>query len=220
MSADPREIPAGLAAGYRRFRRERYAAEAERYRALASGQRPRTMVIACADSRADPATIFSAAPGELFVVRNVAALVPPFEEGGGYHGTSAAIEFAVTELAVPDIVVMGHGLCGGIAAALAERPRGRFIGPWVELLAGLREELLQTAQELDLTARHKLFEQMAVLYSLQNLTSFPFVTAALEAGRLRLHGAWFAIAEGELEWLEGHSGRFQPVASLPAWAAP
>ena len=148
MSADPAEIPAGLAAGYRRFRRERYAAEAERYRALASGQRPRTMVIACADSRADPATIFSAAPGELFVVRNVAALVPPFEEGGGYHGTSAAIEFAVTELAVPDIVVMGHGLCGGIAAALAERPRGRFIGPWVELLAGLREELLQTAQAL------------------------------------------------------------------------
>jgi carbonic anhydrase len=220
MSADPIEIPAGLAAGYRRFRRERYAAEAERYRALASGQRPRTMVIACADSRADPAMIFSAAPGELFVVRNVAALVPPFEEVGGHHGTSAAIEFAVTELAVPDIVVMGHGLCGGIAAALAERPKGRFIGPWVELLAGVRDELLQTAQDLDVTARYKLFEQMAVLYSLQNLTSFPFVAAAIEAGRLRLHGAWFAIAEGELEWLEGRGGRFQPVASLPAWAGP
>ena len=99
-------IPAGLATGYRRFRAERYAVEAERYRALAKGQRPKTMIIGCADSRADPATIFSAAPGELFVVRNVAALVPPFEEGGGYHGTSAAIEFGVSELAVPEIVVM------------------------------------------------------------------------------------------------------------------
>ena len=202
-------IPAGLAAGYRRFRSERYAAEAERYRALAKGQRPRTMIIACADSRADPATIFAAAPGELFVVRNVAALVPPFEEGGGYHGTSAAIEFAVSELSVPEIVVMGHGLCGGIAAALSERPSGRFIGPWVELLAGTRAQLSDT----DPAARQKTLEQMAVQYSLQNLTSFPFVQAAIAAGRLRLHGAWFAIAEGELEWLEGSSGRFQRVGS-------
>jgi carbonic anhydrase len=207
------QIPLGLAAGYRRFRRERYAAEAERYRALAKGQRPRTMIIACADSRADPATIFSAAPGELFVVRNVAALVPPFEEGGGYHGTSAAIEFAVSELAVPDIVVMGHGLCGGVAAALAERPVGRFIGPWVELLAGIRERLPQTAQSLDCTGQQKIFEQMAVHYSLKNLTSFPFVRAAVAAGRLSLHGAWFAIAEGELEWLDGSSGRFEPITS-------
>src|SRR5215510_6090035 len=143
------QIPAGLAAGYQRFRRERYRAEAERYRALAKGQRPRTMIIACADSRADPATIFAAAPGELFVVRNVAALVPPFEEGGGYHGTSAAIEFAVSELAVPEIVVMGHGLCGGIAAALSVRSTGRFIGPWVELLAGIRTQRPQSTEALD-----------------------------------------------------------------------
>jgi carbonic anhydrase len=202
-------IPAGLAAGYRRFRSERYAVEAERYRALAKGQRPRTMIIACADSRADPATIFAAAPGELFVVRNVAALVPPFEEGGGYHGTSAAIEFAVSELSVPEIVVMGHGLCGGIAAALSERPTGRFIGPWVELLAGVRARL----SDADPGARQKRLEQMAVEYSLQNLTSFPFVEAAIVAGRLHLHGAWFAIAEGELEWLDGTSGRFERVGS-------
>lgn len=202
-------IPAGLAAGYRRFRSERYAVEAERYRALAKGQRPRTMIIACADSRADPATIFAAAPGELFVVRNVAALVPPFEEGGGYHGTSAAIEFAVSELSVPEIVVMGHGLCGGIAAALSERPTGRFIGPWVELLAGIRAQL----SDADPGARQKRLEQMAVEYSLQNLTSFPFVEAAIVAGRLHLHGAWFAIAEGELEWLDGTSGRFERVGS-------
>jgi carbonic anhydrase len=205
-------IPAGLATGYRRFRAERYAVEAERYRALAKGQRPKTMIIGCADSRADPATIFSAAPGELFVVRNVAALVPPFEEGGGYHGTSAAIEFGVSELAVPEIVVMGHGLCGGVAAALSERPVGRFIGPWVELLAGLRAQL-QSGQTLDLPEQRKVFEQMAVRYSLQNLLRFPFVEAAVKAGRLRLYGAWFAIAEGELEWLDAASGEFEPIRS-------
>jgi carbonic anhydrase len=205
-------IPAGLATGYRRFRAERYAVEAERYRALAKGQRPKTMIIGCADSRADPATIFSAAPGELFVVRNVAALVPPFEEGGGYHGTSAAIEFGVSELAVPEIVVMGHGLCGGVAAALSERPAGRFIGPWVELLAGLRAQL-QSGQTLDLPEQRKVFEQMAVRYSLQNLLRFPFVEAAVKADRLRLYGAWFAIAEGELEWLDAASGEFEPIRS-------
>lgn len=206
-------IPAGLAAGYRRFRSERYAVEAERYRALAKGQRPRTMIIACADSRADPATIFSAAPGELFVVRNVAALVPPYEEGGGYHGTSAAIEYGVTELAVPEIVVMGHGLCGGIAAAADARPAGRFIGPWVDLLAGIREQLSGAPPALNRAARQKIFEQMAVQYSLQNLGRFPFVKAAIDGGRLNLHGAWFAIAEGELEWLDGNSGQFEPIAA-------
>ena len=206
-------IPAGLAAGYRRFRSERYAVEAERYRALAKGQRPRTMIIACADSRADPATIFSAAPGELFVVRNVAALVPPYEEGGGYHGTSAAIEYGVTELAVPEIVVMGHGLCGGIAAAADARPAGRFIGPLVDLLAGIREHLSGAPPALNRAVRQKIFEQLAVQYSLQNLRRFPFVKAAIDGGRLSLHGAWFAIAEGELEWLDGNSGQFEPIAA-------
>ena len=206
-------IPAGLAAGYQRFRSERYAVEAERYRALAKGQRPRTMIIACADSRADPATIFSAAPGELFVVRNVAALVPPYEEGGGYHGTSAAIEYGVTELAVPEIVVMGHGLCGGIAAAADARPAGRFIGPWVDLLAGIREQLSGAPPALNRAVRQKIFEQLAVQYSLQNLRRFPFVKAAIDGGRLSLHGAWFAIAEGELEWLDGNSGQFEPIAA-------
>lgn len=125
-------IPAKLAEGYELFRREQFPREVDRYRALARGQRPETMVIACADSRVDPATIFQAAPGELFVVRNVAALVPPYEEFGSYHGTSAAIEFAVTHLAVRSIIVLGHGQCGGISASLAAADRkpgySRFIG--------------------------------------------------------------------------------------------
>src|SRR5262249_59756453 len=123
------------------------------------GRRSRSM--ACVDSGADPAMILAAAPGELFVVRNVAALVPPCEQGGGYHGTSAAIEFAVTELAVANIVVMGHGLCGGIAAAAARRPAGGFIGPWVELLAPIRDQVAEAGAALDAGARQKLVEQRA-----------------------------------------------------------
>jgi carbonic anhydrase len=107
---------------------------------------------------------------------------------------------------------MGHGLCGGVAAALSERPAGRFIGPWVELLADLRAQL-QSSQTLDSPEQRKVFEQMAVRYSLQNLLRFPFVQAAVEAGRLRLYGAWFAIAEGELEWLDAASGEFEPIRS-------
>ena len=155
--------------------------------------------------------------GELFVVRNVAALVPPFEEGGGYHGTSAAIEFAVSELAVPEIVVMGHGLCGGIAAALSDRSTGRFIGPWVELLAGIRAQLCGPTQTLMLRLNRRYSSSWPyVLFA--KLDALSFCRAAVAAGRLHLYGAWFAIAEGELEWLDGASGRVRTrsVRSLPA----
>jgi carbonic anhydrase len=207
-------IPMELAAGYRRFRNERFAAEAERYHALAAGQRPQTMVIGCADSRVDPAVIFSAAPGELFVLRNVAALVPPYEETGAYHGTSAAIEFAVNDLQIRDIVVLGHGMCGGIAAALAaagQRPVGRFIAPWVDLISGIRDDILNRADLTDAEQRRTALEHMAVQHSLRNLTTFPFVSAAVHAGKLTLHGAWFSIAEGELQWLDATAGVFERV---------
>ena len=207
------KIPKDLAAGYHRFREERFAVEAERYRALAQGQRPRTMVIACADSRVDPAGIFSAAPGEMFIVRNVAALVPPYEESGTYHGTSAAIEFAVERLEVTNIVVMGHGLCGGIAAALAatdNRPVGRFIGPWVDLISGIRDTMLGQSPACPACDHQKALEHLAVQHSLRNLGTFPFVRAAVASGRLALHGAWFSIAEGELQWLDAH-GNFDPI---------
>jgi carbonic anhydrase len=210
------QVPADLLNGYGKFRRERYRAEAERYRELARGQAPQTAIVACADSRVDPASIFSAAPGELFVVRNVAALVPPCEEGGTYHGTSAAIEFAVTELKVANVVVMGHGMCGGIAAALAaveDRPLGRFVRPWVELLAQVRAELLERGEPADMASRQKALERLAVQQSLTNLTSFPFVNAAVAEGRLVLHGAWFSIAEGELHWLEPGTGAFRAISA-------
>lgn len=208
------DIPDELHEGYRRFRAGRYAEEAGRYEALARGQQPRTMVIGCADSRVDPATIFAAGPGELFVVRNVAALVPPCEETGAHHGTSAALEFAVSVLGVSNIVVLGHGLCGGVAAALAaaeERPVGRFIRPWVELLADVRDEVIAHTRPGETENRQKALERMAVRQSLRNLASFPFIAEAAGAGRLRLDGAWFSIAEGALLWLDRETGAFEPV---------
>lgn len=207
-------IPASLHAGYRRFRDDRFLTEEARYRDLAGGQSPETMIIACADSRVDPATIFAAAPGELFVVRNVAALVPPCETSSGYHGTSAALEFAMTGIAVKNIVVMGHGLCGGVAASLAAAenvPTGTFIGPWVELLSGVRDAVLRDESIHGAVERQRALEWMGVLYSLGNLRTFPFIRDAEQAGRLSLHGAWFSIAEAELYWQNAETGAFDAV---------
>jgi len=212
-------IPTELRTGYSNFRSGRYIVEADRYRAVAGNQRPKTMIIACADSRVDPATIFAAAPGELFVVRNVAALVPPCESGGTYHGTSAALEFAVTQLKVESVVVMGHGMCGGITAALQaaeHRPIGRFIGPWMEQIASVRNELIERTAGTAPEIRQQALERMAIQHSLANLMTFPFVRDRVEKGGLDLHGAWFSIGEGELHWLDRDTGVFETVPAGPS----
>jgi carbonic anhydrase len=203
-----------LLEGYAKFRSVRYSAEADRFRALAGGQSPKTMVIGCADSRVDPATIFSAAPGELFVVRNVAALVPPCEAGGVYHGTSAALEFAVAELRIERIVVLGHGMCGGVSAALQmadKRPVGQFIGPWVKQLDAVRTEVLANARNCGMEHCQRVLEHEAIKYSLKNLETFAFVRDAVRRGKLDLCGGWFSIAEGELHWLNAATGVFEAV---------
>lgn len=155
-------MPSNLDRGYDLVRSRRFPKEAERYRALASGQKPETMVIACVDSRVDPALLFNAAPGELFVVRNVAALVPPREASGCYHGTSATIEFAVTRLRVKSVVVLGHGQCGGVAASLraaGDGPTtGAFIGPWVAMLDNPRDELIEHRPDLTAPVRQLALE--------------------------------------------------------------
>ncbi len=208
-------IPPDLLEGYQQFRAGRYQHEVARYLELADGQTPETMILGCADSRVDPATIFSAGPGELFVVRNVAALVPPYEESIGYHGTSAAVEFAVNGLGVKNIVVMGHSFCGGVQAALAaaeERPVGRFIRPWVELLAEVRDAMLAAPDcPKDTEGRLHLLESLAVMESIKNLRTFPFVAAATERTGLRVHGARFSVAAGELQWLDPATNTFQTV---------
>ncbi len=216
MSDSATNVPDDLLIGYQRFRVRRFPRERERYSELAEDQSPRTMVIGCADSRVDPATIFSAGPGELFVVRNVAALVPPCEEKGTFHGTSAAVEFAVAELGVEKIVVMGHGRCGGITAALRaadNRPVGKFIGPWVGLLDDVRDHLLMEKGPEAVHEHQRALEHLAVRLSLYHLEGYPFVAEAIEAGKVTLHGAWFSIAEAELDWLDRSTGTFHTVRS-------
>jgi carbonic anhydrase len=204
-----------LIAGYRRFRAHRYREARDLFYRLRDGQQPATMILACADSRADPSMIFDAAPGELFTVRNVAALAPPYDESGGVHGVSAALEFAVTALKVKQIVVMGHGGCGGIAASLAaaaDRPVGKFIAPWVEIAAPARDAVLADAS----IARkdwQEAVEHGAVGQSLKNLMGFPFVRDAVERGALQLNGAWFSIGKGELHWRDAETGVFNIVAA-------
>jgi carbonic anhydrase len=204
--------------GYRRFRTGAYHEQRARYDALANkGQAPKVMVIACSDSRVDPALIFDAAPGQMFVVRNVANLVPPFETGGGRHGVSAALEYAVTQIEVEEIVVMGHGGCGGVSASLAHRfedanvGQGYFIRHWIELLDEARNKVeAACAAHPDLDPQRAL-EQAAVRVSLDNLRTFPCIPDREAAGRLRLRGAYFAVNDGILHVLNPETDRFEPV---------
>src|SRR5215204_2504868 len=178
--------------GYRRFRENGWARERERWSKLAEGQNPRVMVIACSDSRVDPTQIFDARPGEMFVVRNVAALSPPYETTPGHHGVSAALEFAVTQLQVEEIVVMGHGSCGGCAAALtgqfddAAHGAGHFISEWVELLRNARDQVRDRHPQLDAQAFLEM-EWEAVKVCLANLRTFPWIAEREKDGRLTLH---------------------------------
>lgn len=207
---------ADLIEGYRRFRLDHWEEERERWEELAVGQRPRVMVIACSDSRVDPAQIFDARPGEMFVVRNVANLVPPFEPDNAYHGVSAALEFAVTQLEIEDLVVMGHGFCGGCAAALtgqfhhAPDGEGHFIDTWTGMLTDAAEAIRAKHPALDRAAFLEM-ELEGVRLSLRNLRTFPWVTEREANGRLKLHGAYFAIADGILHVLDESGGEFSPV---------
>jgi carbonic anhydrase len=210
-------VPTSLEAGYQRFRRGRYARERELYAELAEGQSPRLAVLACADSRVDPAMIFDARPGELFVLRNVANLVPDYEADGGFHGTSAGLEFAVRHLEVEDVVVMGHAACGGIGACIHHctdgAAAGRFIDPWVGLAdAAFRNVQARNPALAGRDLQHEV-ELEAIRTSLLRLRAFPFVADAIDRRRLRLHGAWFSIASGEMLWLDDVSGDFHAVTT-------
>jgi len=210
---------AQLARGYAQFQSTTYPENRALYQELFErGQAPETMVIACCDSRADPAMIFDARPGELFVVRNVANLVPPYEPHGDYHGTSAALEFAVTGLAVRNIVVLGHAKCGGIKALLEDTfdpaAAGAFIGKWMGIMKVARGEVLAQTRGQSSAERQRALELASIVTSLDNLMTFPFVQDAVEVGRLHLHGAYFSIASGELTVYRPESGDFVPFAEV------
>ncbi len=204
-----------LIEGYHRFRDHGWGAQRERWAGLAEGQSPKVMVIACSDSRVDPSQIFDARPGEMFVVRNVANLVPPFERDNHYHGVSAALEFAVTQLEVAEIVVLGHGGCGGVHAALtnrfehAEQGAGGFIDHWIDLLDGARDRVVAEHGKGEEAIR--ALELAGVKVSIANLRSFPWIASREAAGGLAIHGAYLSLHDGVLHLLDEASGAYAPA---------
>ena len=215
-------LPNRIIAAYSSFLGDRFPSERSRFAALAeAGQRPEVMIIGCCDSRVSPEVIFDASPGELFVVRNVANLVPPYAPDGDYHGTSAALEFAVQALQVKHIVVLGHAHCGGIRAFAddaAPLSAGDFIGKWMTMIAPAAERLGPRGGDMaDYLAR---LERAAIAQSLTNLMTFPYVAERVGKGRLALHGAYFGVATGVLLVRDPESGAFAPVAEAPTRGAP
>jgi carbonic anhydrase len=207
-------FPHHLLDGYRTFTSQRLPTEQSRYRDLSErGQAPEVMVIGCCDSRVSPEVIFDAGPGELFVMRNIANLVPVYQPDANAHGVSAALEYAVSVLRVKHIVVLGHAQCGGIRAFVdnaAPLSPGDFIGKWMSMFIKPGEKVEQRDHETmqDFVTR---IEKAAVFRSLENLLTFPFVKTRVEQGDLQLHGAYFGVAEGSLFVLDQVAKEFRSV---------
>ncbi len=202
-----------LIAGYHRFRSGYYEKNRERLTALAQqGQTPVAAVVGCCDSRVDPAVITDSAPGTLFVIRNVANLVPPCEGEGVWHGTSAALEFAVQELEVDHIVILGHARCGGIRALMEEAEQEgdgqRFIHNWMRIADRARQVAASSQLPLDRERRLRLCEKESIRISLENLMTFPWIAAKVRAGSLALHGWYYDLATGELQILDRTKGTY------------
>ena len=212
-----------LMAGWQRFRSGRFLDQRALFeRITREGQRPNVAMVACCDSRVDPAIVFDCDPGDLFLVRNVANLVPPYEETGRYHGTSAALEFAVNVLEVRDIVVLGHSQCGGIRA-LIEGPKATgvampFLSTWMSLAQEARTAAT-AASRLPVAEQAKLCERLAIRLSVRNLLTFPAIRERVENGTLRLNGWHFDLRDGVLTTFDPESNRFVPVGGEAAGEA-
>jgi carbonic anhydrase len=188
-------------AGFKRFQDNYFGQDRHLYEQLKLGQYPRALVVACCDSRVDPAILTGSEPGDIFVVRNVANLVPPCEYGGGYHGVSAALEFAVCQLGVEHIIVLGHSQCGGIRALMrgsGNCENAEYVAKWVQIAAPARDKVLQELPRQDFELQVRACEQAAILQSLENLLSFPWIAQRMSTGDLTAHGWYFDLDQGEL----------------------
>ena len=207
-------FPQRLIDGYNAFADGRLQKEQDRYRKLSEqGQAPQIMVIGCCDSRVSPEVVFDAGPGELFVVRNVANLIPPYSPDGAYHGVSAALEFGVAALKVKHIVVLGHAQCGGVRGFAEDAEPlspGDFIGKWMTLMAPAAEKVGPRGAFAPADYLSRL-EQANVVNSLDNLVTFPQLRKRIERGQVVLHGAFFGVASGDLSVLDRASGKFEPI---------
>ena len=206
---------ASFIAGFKRFRQHYFDPHEQRFAPLQQGQRPKVLLIGCSDSRVDPAMLTGCAPGELFVVRNVANLVPPCEHDIHHHGVSAALEYAVCALEVEHIIVLGHSGCGGISALMEGVRDGlstEYIGPWVRIAERAREQVLKDLAGKEPAVQIRACEQAAILVSLENLLSFSWISDRVESGALLLHGWYFDISVGQLHSYTPDRGSFEPFA--------
>ncbi|PWE33517.1 carbonic anhydrase [Maritimibacter sp. 55A14] len=212
-----RPLPSYLVKRFHGWQATDYAGNRSWYKRLSDeGQRPRAMIISCCDSRVHVTSIFGADTGEFFIHRNIANLVPPFEPDGDHHGTSAAVEFAVTSLKVAHVVVIGHSGCGGVQGCL-DMCEGRapeleektsFVGRWMDILRPGYEAVADLG---DIAVKRRALEQRGIVISLENLLGFPFVREAVDDGVLTLHGVWHEIGEGRLHVYDAASKAFQEI---------
>lgn len=194
-------------AGYKRFHDNYFVGNQELFARLKAGQNPSAMVIACSDSRVDPAILLDCQPGDLFMVRNVANLVPPYEKGAGLHGVSTALEFGVDVLGVSHLIVLGHSSCGGVRA-LMEGTQGDFMGSWVNIAARAKARVLAEFATASAQEQCHACEEASILVSLENLLTFPWIRQRVELGRLTLHGWYFDLDGGDLVAYDPAIGRF------------
>ncbi len=198
--------------GITRFQKQHFGDQAELAEELKKGQKPQALLIGCSDSRVDPALLTNCAPGDLFIVRNVANLVPPYEQHGGYHGVSSALEYAVCFLEVTDIIVMGHSQCGGIGGLIQMAEGGtvgEFVGTWVNIAAPARDKVLKELADKPPEEQARACEKEAILVSLKNLQSFPWVKDRIAQGKLQLHGWYYNLQSGQLMYYNQLSGEFE-----------
>lgn len=204
-----------LVAGFRRFHDKYFTSEDSIYRSrLSQGQNPKTLIIGCSDSRVDPALISSASPGELFIVRNVANLVPPYESAtNGFHGISAAIEFAVVNLKVENVVILGHRQCGGIRALMSGQTEQKdsFIGQWMKIAQNAKVKVLKDHPGAEFDMQCRSCEMEAIVSSIENIKTFPFVTQAIQEREMRVLGIYFDLEQGSLYEYNDDNRRFQVI---------